>query len=450
MRGLLDVPRVADADAFARIHRRHQLRRTNLAVAERAHRGVHHRRIVAGVVDQPGRRGIRKRIGRDQVAPAQFMRLDIQHVREFVQRAFHREAGGRAADAAIRPGRRLVRAGTHRGRTIVADAIGPGHDVGRHVRLDRAGRGQHRIRPAIDEVLGFKCDDLAVAVRVDGHRLVVLARMAGRQQVLHPVLDPAHRRAEPDRDRGHRQLFWIQVGLHAERAADIGHHHLDAMLVDADQLLGQEIALDVRPLTAGVEQQAPLRTIEHCQAAARLERRRRQPLHPVEPGQMHLGARHRGIELAEGARELHEVVARPAFVHQRCARFECGTRGRNHRQRLDVDFDLFNEVFRTRPARRHHRRDRLPDEAHPVGRQARIGRSLEPRTVELRDDRPRDILQVGSRPERFTRRGHRRTHRADHAMRDGAAHEREVQPTGPRDVGDEAACTVQVAFVFRA
>ena len=67
------------------------------------------------------------------------------------------------------------------------------------------------------------------------HVGVLVARLPGGEQVLAPVLDPLHRRADLRRGEHQAHLVALHHDLLAEPAAGVAHHHPDAVLGDAEQ-----------------------------------------------------------------------------------------------------------------------------------------------------------------------------------------------------------------------
>jgi hypothetical protein len=89
-------------------------------------------------------------------------------------------------------------------------------------------RDAHRIpRPTIDEELIPKGDDMALGVEADFNLVQLVARMAGAQQVLLPLFDPAYGAPDQSGQEGDQQVFRVDVTLGAEASAHVQCHAAD-------------------------------------------------------------------------------------------------------------------------------------------------------------------------------------------------------------------------------
>ena len=74
---------------------------------------------------------------------------------------------------------------------------------------------------AIDDVVVAQRQNAAIIVKADLDVVQLVARMGRAHQMLAPVLDPAHRPAEPAGEEGDQQVLGIDVAFAAKAAADI-------------------------------------------------------------------------------------------------------------------------------------------------------------------------------------------------------------------------------------
>ncbi len=149
-------------------------------------------------------------------------------VRDQVHGPLHGEGRLRPAGATIGRVRHLVGRHDARRRGEVRDLVGTGQMDGGVVgdarrRSDSTPRNRRGTSSR-------KASDVAVGVEADLDLVQLVARMAGAQQMLLPLLDPAHRapdRAGQERDQ---QVLGVDVALGAEAAADIERHAADPRL----------------------------------------------------------------------------------------------------------------------------------------------------------------------------------------------------------------------------
>jgi hypothetical protein len=120
---------------------------------------------VAAVDDQPGRRGKRQLGGVDEVPPADVGGVEAGAARDHVDHALAHEGAQRHPDAAVGPGRALVR--RHRVGIVAerAHPIGPGQDPGRGERLERRGDRIDRVGPGVADQRRLHREDRPVPPR---------------------------------------------------------------------------------------------------------------------------------------------------------------------------------------------------------------------------------------------------------------------------------------------
>ena len=90
-------------------------------------------------------------------------------------------------------------------------------------------------RAAIDEEIVAQREDMAVIVKADLDIVQLVARMAGAQQMLLPLLDPAHRPPEQAGEKRDQQVFGVDMALAAEAAADIERQAAHPRLGQAEE-----------------------------------------------------------------------------------------------------------------------------------------------------------------------------------------------------------------------
>ena len=274
-------------------------------------------------------------LGPHQALASASRRLDAELARQRVERHLQREAHAGAGDAAVGQDRRLV--GGHRigAAAVVREVVEARQDGADLARLQAGRERIGRVGAGIDGRLAVERQQAAVRVGVGGEDVVMLAAVGVGGEVLAAVLDPPQRRAELARRPGERDLLGQQDALVAEAAADIGRHHADLALVDAETF-GEAGAHDVRLLGRRVHDQLAEPRVPLRDHAAALER-----AHDLARGAQL--ARHRdgglgldGLEVDVDVGGEEEVVA-PVLVHQRCARLarlqHVGHDGQRHRGR---------------------------------------------------------------------------------------------------------------------
>ncbi len=145
-------------------------------------------------------------------------------MRDQIQASLHGEGGLRPASATIGRVGHLVGCHDSRRRGEVRNLVGTRQMDGGVV----GDRDAHRIpRPTIDEERIPKGDDMALGVEADFDLVQLVARMAGAQQVLLPLFDPAHGAPDETGQEGDHQVFRVDVPLGAETSAHVQRHAAD-------------------------------------------------------------------------------------------------------------------------------------------------------------------------------------------------------------------------------
>ena len=204
---------------------------------------------------------------------------------------------------------------------------------------------------------------------------VEVAREAGGDQVLGPVLDPLHRPAEQQRRGGRHDVARVHRHLVAESAADVRREDPDVLLRQArDQ---REHGADrVRGLGRHVDRHLAGAHVHVGEAAARLQRRR---MHAGVVGvqrddRLSSGERRVGRVLVAVLPVVDVVIGLPFLLvadHGR-AGFHRLLRRDDGRQRVVVHVDQLERVDRRVGVLGDDRRDLLSLEPHLVGGQDRL------------------------------------------------------------------------------
>ena len=179
------------------------------------------RLVIAAVVLQRDRRLVREGVGRDEIAAAQFGRVDAELVGGEIDDAFQQEGRLRPAGAAIgvdRHGMGEHRLGLdidRRGR-IGAGEQGP-VEIGRD-----AGREGRQIGAHIGDRRHLEREELGVAVERQLDMGDVVAAMRVRHEAFRALGGPFDRPPDLAGGPGDDRLLGVMVDLRAEAAADIG------------------------------------------------------------------------------------------------------------------------------------------------------------------------------------------------------------------------------------
>ena len=207
----------------------------------------------------------------DQVDPAHVERVEPERLGGLFHQPLHDQDDLRPRHPAVRRGGRLVggdgpAAGAVGGHLVDAWQLGAGHQ-----RLDRAGEGEHRVRPGVAVDLRVQGQDRSVRAERRPDLIPLLMPVERGGQVLLPVLDPAHRPPQPQRGRRHGHLLPADHALEPEPAADIaaGGDNPDGALRQAEGLRDAGPDL-VRDLGGDVHDQLVVAVIPFGQAGASL------------------------------------------------------------------------------------------------------------------------------------------------------------------------------------
>jgi hypothetical protein len=165
-------------------------------------------------------------VGPDQVSPPQLGRVHADAPRRAVQQPIEHEGGFGATGAAIGGGECLVRENVPADPAVVRHAVGAGQVVD---GVQRDGLAEHGRGAVIAGERGVDGHDVAVALQADPRLVVLVAIPRGGEAVLAPRLGPLHRACQTSGHHRHQDLLRVDVPLHPEAAAHVGHDHADAL-----------------------------------------------------------------------------------------------------------------------------------------------------------------------------------------------------------------------------
>ena len=263
--------------------------------------------------------------------------------------------------------------------------------------------------------------------------------------MLAPVLDPAHRVADLQRQRRDRDVLGHDAVLAAEAAADVGGDDTDLVLGQAQRLRHAD-PHHVSALGGEIDDELVVAVIPVGQDAAALERHGGMPVHAKLPAQADRRAGERsGLAFGHDAGDVG--VVRPGLEHPRAA-------GLHRRYAIDhggklghLDLHLVGEVLGLRPRQRNAHGDRLADVTHDTVGERGI------RTVAM-GGQFRSGLENFERPQirqcKDISGGGRLHHPQDLGMRAVAADEGHVLHPRHAEIGNELAVAEQMAGVLLA
>ena len=231
---------------------------------------VHQLLELAAIVSVMRRRVIGQRLGRDEIAPPQFDPVDPRDLRRALDQALDQIDRFRPAGASIDRGR----------RSVGEDGVGADMDGlyvvktwNEHDRPEqRSGRGAPPV--GAERLIGVRADGEELAVLVEREFAVddLVARMIVAEQAFAARRRPFDRPAATLRRPQHQNVFGIEIGLHAEAAADIGRDHPDFRLRHMKHIGRQRCTHAVRILRRGVERQSAVSGVIQADGAAWLDR----------------------------------------------------------------------------------------------------------------------------------------------------------------------------------
>ena len=331
-------------------------------------------------------------VGAHEVCEPHLVGLLADLARDRIDHQLHGVADVRARDAAIGKLRALVGDDARGLAAIDRNVIRAGQD-GRDLRgLDGGGEGIGRVGAGIDRGLRVERDELALLVGIGRDRVVMLAAIRVRGELLAPVFQPAHRMAALHREPAQADFLGGQDRLVAEAAADVGRDDANLNLGKL-QNLREAGADDVRKLGGAVQDQLALSRASHSAT---------KPRHSIGDMTWRAVRNSRvtftGAVLAAASTGPSKPTSRKTFRLmvswiQHAARLLRLEHVDDRRQFLVFDDDLRRDVFRLGARVGDAHRDQLADMADLVGDQRRLLRRLEAGQRRYRPDAG-DALQV--------------------------------------------------------
>jgi hypothetical protein len=182
----------------------------------------------------------------------------------------------------------------------------------------------------------------------------------------------------------------VVVDLRSEAAADVGRHHPQPALGDAEHEGAHQQADDVRVLRGGVERVLVVAGVVLADRGARLHRVRHQPVVDDVERRDVRGGPDRGVDgvaVVLDEAPVEAAVAVELVVHLRRTGLERGAHVDDRRQRLDLELDRLGRVARLRQRLGDDGGDRVADVAHLALGEHRMLR-LEHRLAEAVGDLP--------------------------------------------------------------
>ena len=283
-------------------------------------------------------------------------------------------------------------------------------------------------------------DDRAVPLEGEFDVVDLVAALADVHQAFLPVLDPLDRPAQRHGEMAGHEFFAVQRRLGAERAAHVLGHDDAHLAVRNVQILGQQVAFDVRPLGGQPQGQALARTVRR-QTTAGLHRRAAGAVAAETLSDHVVGFGERGVGMPGRDVLVVEDVVAPVGVEPRGVVAQRPFGVDHHVERLVIDLDRLHRVFQRIFVARYDRGQRIADIFHFVDGQRpedrRLGLARQVRGAHLGQHRPQmfDVL-TGHRGHHAGQRGRLiRVDPGDSGVRVDAAHESQHHHARQDEVG---------------
>ena len=329
---------------------------------------------------------------------------------------------------------------------VSLEDVGSGENAPHLGRLEPGGERIGGVGAGVDVGLAFDPEEASVRRRVTGNDVVVLAAVRVAGELLAAVLDPANGMTATHREPAEKHFLGEQDPLVAEAAPHVRRDHADAALRDPEALR-EAVPHDVRHLAGGPDDQHVLAPVPPRDHRPPLEGR-----HALPGGAEGAGDGNRGLvpdrpEVRPGHRFEEHVVA-PLVVKERRRRVPSLPRVVDGRQLLEVEPHRLREVLGGGPVVPNAGGEDLPHVPHPLRREDRLARALEPGEGGGGEDGG-NPLEVRGREHVRLAPG-RLAHPAHPGVGERAPHERHVAGAGKPEVGDELALAVEVPRVLVA
>jgi hypothetical protein len=238
-------------------------------------------------------------------------------------------------------------------------------------------------------------EDLAVGIQRQFGMVDLVAAVVACEKLLGAAGAPVHRPAELARGIGADHVFRVELGFHAESAADIADPNPDLLQRQLQHPLGQCLLQAGRVLAAGMQGDAVGLCVVLADAAARFHADRHQPLVVQIDSRDMLGFGERRIAgLGVAKLRLRRDIARRLVPDERRAGRGGRLDGDHARQLLVLDHHLFGGIQRLQPRLRDHRGQRFAHVIDHADRQRVVRRrrhrlavgALQPRVDRQRTD----------------------------------------------------------------
>ena len=186
--------------------------------------------IIAGVIGHAGRSGVGEGIGRDEVLPAYFSRVEIKVVSDQIDRPFRAKCRFGASGATVGPGGWLVGEDAPH---LDADRwylVWPGDPMAGQIGNQRGGH--QAIGPQIGDDTHAQAQDGAIAL----HGCFDIGRMAAAvegEHVFLAVRHPLHRLAQDQGEIWYDHIFGEHTTLFAEAPSHVGCDNAHPAPLDA-------------------------------------------------------------------------------------------------------------------------------------------------------------------------------------------------------------------------
>ena len=284
---------------------------------------IQNRPVIAAVVLHDHRGLVREGIGRDEVAAANFHRIDPKLSCGFFHYPLHQEGCFRPAGAPF---------GVHR-RRIGKDAVHVTTDRGRsvetrqqrsiHISRDQRREGR-QIRAHVGLRIHPQAEKLAVGRARQFHFRDVVPAVGVGEEGFAAFSGPLHRPSHLFPSPGNGDFLRIVRNLRSETAAHVGRNHTQLVLGDAKHEGAHEQADHVRILTGGIQRVAVVGGIEFADSRPGFDGIRALAIvdqfqrgHVIRLGERRIG----GLGIADSPRETTVVVqvvnGRRAFRQRR-------------------------------------------------------------------------------------------------------------------------------------
>ena len=358
--------------------------------------------MIGEVVDQAAWRRVRKRLGLDEVLPAQVDAVTARLARGLIDEPLQHIRRLRPTGTAIG----IDAAGVRERHLHVAVDVRRAVDAGEQRRVvegrDRAGAAR-KVGADVGEGMHAQRQEVALGVECQlGMRAMVAAVRIG-EEGLGAVGGPADRSAELPAHPAQRRFLRIDEDLAAEAAPDVRRDHAQVCLGDSQHRIAQRRAHGVRVLARRVERVLAGRALIARDRGARLHGARHEPVVPQVERRDMGGRSERMIRRGRVAElPITADVVRHIVPDKRRTGLDGGSAVGDRFEHVVVDFDCGQRIERRESRRGDDDGDRFTDVAHLVDCQGVVrwlGHRLAIAITDLpaaRDAADAGALQIGA------------------------------------------------------